>query len=150
MPMSQKIAAELLPRLRQRYANRGREGRTRLIDAVCEQWGYSRKHAIKRLDAQAGWKGDPPRRQVALRPTGRRFSPCCGGSGKPPNRPAGNASKPCYPPGCRTTKPDTDGWKKQLRQKVLSISAAPIARRLAARKVRVSHRGAVGPNPAGF
>jgi hypothetical protein len=49
MPMSRKIAEELLPRLRQRYMGRGREGRSRLIDELCEQWGYSRKHAIKLL-----------------------------------------------------------------------------------------------------
>ncbi len=55
--MSRKIAQEVLPRLRQRYAGRGREGRSRLIDEVCEQWGYSRKHAIKLLNAKAGWGG---------------------------------------------------------------------------------------------
>ena len=46
MPMSRKIAEELLPRVRQRYVGRGREGRSLLIDELCEQWGYSRKHAI--------------------------------------------------------------------------------------------------------
>lgn len=40
MPMSRKIADEHLPRLRQRYMGRGREGRSRLIDEVCEQCGY--------------------------------------------------------------------------------------------------------------
>jgi len=59
MPMSRKVAEEMLPRLRQRYMGRGREGRKRMIDEVCEQWGYSRKHAIKLLGAQAGWGGDP-------------------------------------------------------------------------------------------
>lgn len=57
--MSRKIAEEVLLRLRQRYAGRGREGRTRLIDDVCGLWGYSRKHAIKLLGAKAGWAGDP-------------------------------------------------------------------------------------------
>jgi hypothetical protein len=68
MPMSRKIAEEVLPRLRQTYAGRAREGRTRLIDVVCEQWGYSRKHAIKLLGTKAGWgenpavrKGRPPK-----------------------------------------------------------------------------------------
>jgi hypothetical protein len=32
--MSRKIAEELLPRMRQRYAGRGRDGRSRLIDEV--------------------------------------------------------------------------------------------------------------------
>ena len=29
-------------------------GRNRLLDEVCEQWGYSHKHAIELLGAQAG------------------------------------------------------------------------------------------------
>ena len=57
--MSRKIAEELLPRLRERYMGRGREGRSRLIDELCEQWDYSRKHAIKLLGAKTGWAGNP-------------------------------------------------------------------------------------------
>ncbi len=48
--MSRKVAEEVLPRLRQRYADRGQEGHSLLIDEVCEQWGYSRKRAIKILE----------------------------------------------------------------------------------------------------
>jgi hypothetical protein len=59
MPMSRKVAEDMLPRLRERYMRRGREGRKRMIAEVCEQWVYSRKHAIKLLGAQAGWGGDP-------------------------------------------------------------------------------------------
>ena len=57
--MSRKVAEEILPRLQQRYMGRGREGYKRMIDEVCEQWGYSRKHAIKLPGARAGWGGDP-------------------------------------------------------------------------------------------
>ena len=46
MSMSQKVRDEMLPRLRQRYAGRGREGRSRMIQELCEQFGYSRKHSI--------------------------------------------------------------------------------------------------------
>ena len=46
----------MLPRLRQRYVGRGRQGRTRMIDELCEQFGYSRKHAIKLLGARTGCK----------------------------------------------------------------------------------------------
>jgi hypothetical protein len=59
MSMSQKVSEEMLPRLRQRYAGRRRQGRSRMIDELCEQFGYSRKHAIKLLNAKAGWGGDP-------------------------------------------------------------------------------------------
>ncbi len=63
MPMSRKVAEEKLPRLRPRYMGRGREGRKRMIDEVSEPWGYSRKHTIKLLGAQAGWGGDPAVRE---------------------------------------------------------------------------------------
>ena len=63
MPMSRKIAEELLPRMRQRYMGRGREGRSLLSDKLREQWGYRRKHALKRLGAKNGWGGDPAARK---------------------------------------------------------------------------------------
>jgi len=60
MSMSQKVRESMLPRLRQRYVNRGRQGRTRMIDdELCEQFGYTRKHAIKLLNAHTDWGGDP-------------------------------------------------------------------------------------------
>jgi hypothetical protein len=40
-----------LERLRQRYAGRAKEGRGRLLDEFCEQYGYERKYAIKLLRA---------------------------------------------------------------------------------------------------
>ena len=57
--MSQKVRMDMLPRLRQRYAGRSREGKSRMIDELCDQLGYSRKHAIKLLNARAGWGGEP-------------------------------------------------------------------------------------------
>ena len=57
--MSQKLREELLPRLRSSYVRRDREGRSRMISDLCEQFGYSRKHATKMLGAPAGWGGDP-------------------------------------------------------------------------------------------
>ena len=53
--------------LRTRYAGRGKEGKSRLLDELCEQYGYSRKHAIKLLSRAlpppSGHKpsGAPPR-----------------------------------------------------------------------------------------
>lgn len=40
---------EQLQRLRGRYQGRGKQGRTRLLDDFCEQYGYERKYAIKLL-----------------------------------------------------------------------------------------------------
>ena len=56
--------AELLPVLRQRYGQRGRRGRearSRMLDEFCEQFGYSRKHAIKVLRAKLSAPSGRPR-----------------------------------------------------------------------------------------
>ena len=42
MKMSRMMSAELLPKWRERYERRGRQGRSRMLDEVCEQFGYSR------------------------------------------------------------------------------------------------------------
>ena len=47
--MSSIIQKEMLPRMRWRYARRGKKGKTSLINELCEQWGYERKYAIKLL-----------------------------------------------------------------------------------------------------
>lgn len=50
-----------LQRWRLRYEQRGKEGRSRLLDELCEQHGYSRKYAIKLLgDVLPKPSGQPP------------------------------------------------------------------------------------------
>lgn len=46
IPLSRE---QQLPRWRERYARRHKEGKARLLDELCEQYGYSRKHAIRLL-----------------------------------------------------------------------------------------------------
>ncbi len=121
--MSQKIAEELLPRLRLRSTGRGRKGRSLLIDELCEQWGYSLKHAIKLLGAKTVGAATPPCAKGVSPNTTSRWRRCCGGFGR---------------------------LGKDLRSRVLSISAAQIDRLLAARKTRVGHRGRCGTKPGGL
>ncbi|MGD9897189.1 MAG: integrase [Candidatus Methylacidiphilaceae bacterium] len=66
MKMSRQVAQELLGRMRERYVQRGRKGKGRLLDEFCEQWNYSRKHAIKLLGGRKA--GDPG--------GGKRGRPC--------------------------------------------------------------------------
>ena len=47
MKLKDVTRLEQLNRLRQRSAGRGKQGKARLLDELCEQFGYSRKHAIK-------------------------------------------------------------------------------------------------------
>jgi hypothetical protein len=49
MHMSKEMKNEWLPKARMRYARRDREGKSRLLDEVCEDYGYERKYAIKLL-----------------------------------------------------------------------------------------------------
>lgn len=52
---------EQLQRLRRRYAGRGKEGKSRLLDEFCEQHHYERKYAIKLLgDTLPPASGTPP------------------------------------------------------------------------------------------
>ena len=61
---------EQLWRWRAQYAQRNREAKARLLDEVCEQYGYSRKHAVKLL-------GDKLSPRSGRRPSGApsRYGP---------------------------------------------------------------------------
>ena len=149
--MSQKVRKEMLPRPRQRYAGRGRQGRSRMIDELCEQFGYSRKHAIKLLNARAGWgcdpavrKGRPPRYdervvevlwriwQAAEQPCGVRLVALL------------PLLLPLWLPHYEREHGRLD---KAARKKVLSISGSQADRLMAPRKARVKHRGRSGTKP---
>jgi hypothetical protein len=47
--MSQELKKESLPKLRARYARRSREGKSLMLDEICEDYDYERKYAIKLL-----------------------------------------------------------------------------------------------------
>ena len=49
MNMSREIKDDLIPRLQARYPQRGREGRSRMLDELCHDYHYERKYAIKLL-----------------------------------------------------------------------------------------------------
>lgn len=47
--MSQELKLDWLPKLRTRYQNRQREGKSRRLDELCADYDYERKYAIKLL-----------------------------------------------------------------------------------------------------
>jgi hypothetical protein len=63
MKMSQELKKECLPKLQSRYARRNRQGKSRMLDELCEDYHYERKYAIKLL----GGRLPAPR---VCRPTG--------------------------------------------------------------------------------
>ncbi len=63
--MSQLSRKEYLANMRWRYARRGREGKSRLLDELCEVCGYDRKYAIKLLGGEpAASRGKVGRKPV--------------------------------------------------------------------------------------
>src|SRR5260370_27226881 len=50
MHMSNEMKAEWLPKFRIRYTRRNREGKSQMLDELCEDHGYERKYAIKLLN----------------------------------------------------------------------------------------------------
>ena len=61
MNMSQELKKTLLSKLQSRYAARGREGKSRMLNELCEDYDYERKYAIKLLS------GSLPPRPVGVR-----------------------------------------------------------------------------------
>src|SRR3569832_1745050 len=61
MHMSHEMKSDLLLKLRTRYGRRNREGKSRMLDELCEDHGYERKYAIKLLsDTLPGPRGRKP------------------------------------------------------------------------------------------
>src|SRR5512137_77560 len=51
---------EQLEKFRERYVHRGAEGKSRMLDELCEQYGYHRKHAIRLLNGALVPRKSPP------------------------------------------------------------------------------------------
>ena len=113
---------EQLERLRRRYAGRGKEGKSRLLDEFCEQHGYDRKYAIKLLQPQPELPSTRPRPGPQPRMSQcRRLS---NGSGIAPSTCVASGWLRLWSCGCRIT-PDTTGscyprkrnyWSRSVRR----------------------------------
>ncbi len=51
MNMSKALKKDWLPKLQARYAHRNREGKSRMLDELCDDYGHERKYAIKLLSS---------------------------------------------------------------------------------------------------
>jgi len=132
--MSQRVREEELPRLRDRYLRRGRQGRSKLVDEVCEQWGYSRKHALKLLGGKAGWGGDPLVRKGRPPRYGPEVSAVLEAIWRVAEQPCGKRLKVILPLWLPYYEQEHGPLEAALRQKVLAVSPAQIDRLLAPKK----------------
>lgn len=145
--MSQKVREEMLPRLRQRYVNRGRQGRTRMIDELCEQFGYSRKHAIKLLGARTGWGGDPAVRKGRPPEYGPEIVEVLWRIWKVSEQPCGKRLVAMLELWLPHYEAEHGRLSPKVRKLLRTISAAQVDRLLAPRKAQCKHRGRSGTKP---
>ncbi len=145
--MSQKVREEMLPRLRQRYMGRGRQGRSRMIDELCEQFGYSRKHAIKLLNARAGWGGDPAVAKGRPALYGAEVVEVLLKIWQAAEQPCGKRLVELLPLWLPHYGQEQGRLGQELLEKVQRISAAQVDRLLAPHKARLQHRGRCGTKP---
>ncbi len=145
--MSLNTRNEMLPRLRQRYVGRGRQGRSQLIDEVCEQFRYSRKHAIKLLNAKAGWGGRVGAKRGRPPVYREEVSQVVGAIWMLAEQPCGKRLKALLPQWLPYYEAEQGVLGLRLRREVLSASAATLDRILAPMRVQHPHRGRCGTRP---
>lgn len=148
--MSQKVREEMLPRLRQRYVGRGRQGRSKMLDELCEQFGYDRKHAIKLLGAKAGWGGDPTRRKGRPAVYGPEVALVFERIWKASEQPCGKRLAQMREIWLPSYQEHYGKLNAGLKAKVMAISAAQIDRLLAPLKAGLKARGRCGTKPGGL
>jgi hypothetical protein len=82
MNMSKELKRDWLPKLQERYGHRNRQGKSRMLDELCEDYKYERKYAIKLLSGGLpvgpGRVHPGPERRYELRsPVGSDFCRSC-------------------------------------------------------------------------
>src|SRR5437588_6641259 len=73
MNMSKELKRDWLPKLQARYLRRNREGKSRMLDELCDDYRYERKYAIKLLRgglpaASGRVRPGPERRYLEIQP----------------------------------------------------------------------------------
>jgi len=145
MHMSREVKTEWLPRLRMRYARRGREGKSRILDELCEDYHYERKYAIKLLgDCLAppggGRRPGPERRYGLIEPIVRQIWLSA-------EQPCGKRLVPILHQWLPYYERRFGGLSFRQRKLLLAVSAATLDRLLAAARADYPGRGRCGTKP---
>ena len=143
--MSKELKTDWLPKLQVRYSRRNREGKSRMLDELCEDYEYERKYAIKLLCG-----GLPPssgRVHPGPEPQYELIEPVVRQVWRTAEQPCGKRLVPIL----RQWLPYYERRFGQLsgrqRQLVRQVSAATLDRLLAAARAEHSGRGRCGTKP---
>jgi hypothetical protein len=145
MNMSKELKKDWLPKLQVRYSRRNREGKSRMLDEICEDYEYERKYAIKLLCG-----GLPPpsgRVHPGPEPQYEMIEPVVRQVWLTAEQPCGKRLAPIL----RQWLPYYERRFGQLsgrqRQLVRQVSAATLDRLLAGARAEHSGRGRCGTKP---
>lgn len=148
MNMTRTIKDDLLPKLRERYARRQREGKTRMLDELCEDYGYERKYAIKLLGdavpAPSGRTHPGPARQY------ERIEPVVRTIWLAAEQPCGKRLAPALPLWLPHYQRLHGQLSAKQRELLRAISPATLDRLLAAARTTHPLRGRCGTKPGGL
>jgi len=145
--MSDQSRREVILKMQERYAGRGREGRSRLLDEICELCGYDRKYAIKLLRRKAPVGDGKARRGGPRSRYGEAERRVIKDIWLGAEQPCGKRLKAAVP----LWLPHYEGEKWVLggghRKRVLAMSAATLDRLLIPCRVALGSRGRCGTRP---
>jgi hypothetical protein len=125
------------------------EGRSGMITELCEQFGYSRKHAIKLLGARVGWGGDPLVRKGRPALYGAEVVEVLVRIWKAAEQPCGKRLVAMLGLWLPYDEQEHGPLTPAVRRRVLGISAAQADRLMAPYKLG-SRRGRCGTKPGGL
>jgi len=145
--MSQESRREVLGKMVERYGGRGREGRRRLLDEVCELCGYGRKYAIKLLGGKTPLAGGGRGRGGPRPRYGEAEKPVLKAIWLSAEQPCGKRLKAAVPLWLPDYEREVGTLGAELRGRLLAMSAATMDRLLAPVKVSLGSRGRCGTRP---
>lgn len=146
--MSARSRGEVLEQARRRYAKRGKEGRSRLLDEVCALCGYERKYASKVLCGKRAIAGSSGRRRGGSRAVyGSAEREVIKAIWLTAEQPCGKRLKAVLGVWLPYYEKRKGRLPRALHRKVLAASAATLDRLLAPCRVALGSRGRCGTRP---
>lgn len=147
LKMSEKSREEVIFSMRERYAGRGRMGRSRLIDELCALCGYERKYAIKVLNGKRRVAGKVAKKAGSTPTYGEAERAVLKKIWLAAEQPCGKRLKPALPLWLPHYEAEYGELESRVRGKVLKVSPAAIDRLLKPCRVALGHRGRCGTRP---
>ena len=145
MNMSKELKKDWLPKLRARYQGRSREGKSRMLDELCQDYEYERKYAIKLLGGHLPAPSGQAR--AGREPQYGLIEPVVAAIWLAAEQPCGKRMVPILRQWLPYYERRFEPLSRRHRKLVGQISAATIDRLLAPARATHVERGRCGTKP---